>query len=669
MLFAGGRPLVAPWPHDGTLAGFGVRLGVRDRRGTRLVAQAPSDQGAVAPTQFGEQAKNPVFGGVLSLRDLSRGMGQRRLRGDAEGRYWYMLGARGRTGYALKGPSLTTYTPATRDATTGVTRFFEVASKIFAGDGRYALAGGTDGTGWTVSKDFGAGKALADVVVAQTNQAASTRYAWVGMGDAENLYYFDGTTWTQTAGANAMKARALAVDHDTLFRVDDANRLLECSLDADATLAASWASSTQRIGTKDHAVTRMQVNAAGSLLIFKADDVYAIDADGAVNRLFGQEQFVPAATNGEALSRWLNDTYVTYGNATYRLSADGGLTQVGPELLRDNGSPVSGYLTAHCGTDFFLLAGIHNPDTGASYLCEFTGEITQDAYGRALPVWHGSITAAFAGKSITAIHASAVGAPAGHKMAYLGFSDGTIATYVLACTPDPADCASEVYAAADGQVFYPRLAFNFPGEQKALLSATAEADNFGGANYATLAYRTWGAGSYVELGTTFTNGDRQRVAFPDSAACVHLDPKLTLVSATTATSPKVTGLSIEYQLRTPEQEVFDVQVLAEDGLVMRDGTPYRLGAADIHARIRSLARLAGGVTFVDPDGDSHQVTVRYLGRRTAYDLPERRPHDALALALIERRPTETAGTLEILGGLTLRQMSAYTNRQLAELSS
>lgn len=669
ILHPSSRPMSAPWPHDGTIGGFGVRMGVTDQRGTRLLGEVPADMGNVAPVEFGEQAKNPVFGGVVSIRDLSRGFGQRRQRGDGNGRYWYGLNLRARPGYALAGPALTEYTPATLDATVGVTRFFKINSTWFALCGRYCLTGGSDGTGWTVSKDFGSGKAAVDVIVIQTNQAASVRYALVAMGDSENVWYFDGTTWTQTSAGNAFTSRAWAVDTTTLYWVTDSNRLYSCDLDADVLVVANHASATDRVGGKDQPVTRMKVNGAGSLAVCKQDDIHFLQPDGSWRRAFEERAFVPAATNGEALSRWLNDTYVTYGNATFRLTDDGGLTQVGPETLQDNGSPVRGYLTAHCGSDFCLLAGMYNPDTATSYVMEFTGEITEGPYGRPEPVWHGSITPAFASKRITCIEVDTAGAPAGHKMAYIGFSDGTIAKYVLACTPDPADCTSEVFSTATSELYYSRLLFHFPGQRKALLAATGEADNWGASNYATFSYRTSPSAGYSSIGAAFDSGERHRLVFPDSLGCTFLDAKLALTAATSVSSPRVTGVSLDWQLRTLPQEVMVVNVLAEDGLRMRDGTPYRVGAAEIRARMASLAALVGGVTFIDPNGESHAVTVLTPQRATAYDLPTRMPHDAIRVMLIERRETEAHGGLNEAALLTLNQMTAYTLAGLTDLSS
>jgi hypothetical protein len=662
-----GRPLRFPYPAWANLGGHKLVLGYQDRTSTVMVAIVPPDQGAVVPAEFGEAAKNPIFGAPFAYRDLSRGMGQRRVRGEPTGRYQYGLNVRTRSGRAIVGPELTSYTPATRDTTNGIDRFFEVDGKIFALNGRYALTGGAGGTGWTVSKDFGATAVAADVAVVQGNYSSSARYAWVGLGDADESYYFDGTTWTETTGPDAMFATAYAVDHDTFFRFDDANRMWTLDLGADPRTAANWVSATDRIGTKDHAVTRATIDGAGALIIAKADDCYSLNADGSVNRLFGALQFAPAATNGEVLARWGNDLYTTYGNATVRLDPTGGLTPVGPELMKENASAVKGYVTAAVGTDFYLLAAIKNPDTGDAYLLEHTGEVVPDEFGRGEPVWHGSIVPAQTGKTITALHTSVRGAPTGHKLLYAGFSDGTITTYVLACSADPADCSQERYSLAAGSLYYPRTYFGFSDARKALLRVTGEADNWSSAASGTFSYRTGPTDAYTAFASTFDSGERETLAFPNNTSCTMLDPLVTLATTVNTSSPQLSALSVFYQLRELPQEVLRIHVLAEDGLRLRDGTPLREGGIEIREGMQALAALSGGVAFTGPEEVPRTVAVVIEDRNVvAYD-QTRKPHNAIRMLLIDQQAVDTRGTWARLEGYTWAELEAYTWDQLASL--
>ena len=659
-----GRTRRAPWPAHCQLQGIDLPLALMSKNGDRLVAVVPPNQPNVTPTAYGEFAKNPAFGAPYPLRDLTRGMGQRHARTGPNGRYWYTLNARVRAGRWIQGPELTSSTPGTRDSTIGITRWFEIGAHIYAVNGRYCLDGSTDGTGWTVSKDFGSGKAATDAIVVQTNQASSTKLAFVAMGDAEKFWSFDGTTWTQHA---SLYARAWALDPLTFFRATDVNQLTTCDLDANPLTAGNWASATDRFGGYDLGITRMEVNAAGALIVYKAEDIFSLQPDGATTRLFGRQQFPSASTNGEALGAWRNDSYVVYGNALFRLTPDGGLTQVGPELMKDNGSPVRGYVTAMAGTDFYMLAGIYEPDAGSSYVIEYTGELVADEEGRAEPTWHGSITPAFASKKITSIYVSTIGASSLHKCVYIGFSNGTISKYLLSCTPDPSDCTAERFSTAAGSVYGSRAYFGFPSERKALLNATGEGDNFSSTDYATLSYKTSNAGAYIALTTAFNAGERRTVAFPDSTSCIFLDPLVTLTNSASTISPQVSGVSILFQTRPVPQEILQIAIPCEDGLRKRDGTPYRLGKTEISAYIQLLAGFAGGVEFIEPDGDTHQVLVGAPQRVVAWDMVTKQTREAVQVMLVEQQPNETSGILANLELYTLAQLNAFLLSQLNQL--
>lgn len=637
-------------------------LGYDKRDGVHLIAEAPPDQSQVAPAEFGESGQNPVFGAPFTYRDLTRGYGQRRIRSRPNGRSWYALGVRTRAGRWVNGPLVTEYTPATRDAIYGVTRWFEINGRIYAVNGRYVLDGGTEGTSWTVNKDFGGSERAYDATVLQQGGSGTTRYALVALGDSTDSQKFDGSMWS---AVTSVKARAFAVAEEEIWRATDTNKLWNCSLDADFTASGNWSSPTNRVGTGDHAISRLGIDARGGLVVCKADDIYTLDAQGNVHRLFGERQFPPLSTNGESLGRWKDSLYVTYGGAAYQLTPDGGLRACGPELLRDNGSEVKGYISAWVGTDFYALGAIYNPDTSASYLMEFTGEFIENEYGQPEPVWHGSITAAFNGRKITSLYQSTLGAQSGHKMAYIGFSDGSIGKYSLACTPDPSDCSAERFVLS-GKLYFPRTYFLFSGEEKALHSATVEGDNLYTTRYATLSYRTSAQDAYATLSTQFASGERQSVDFPSGTSCVYLDSYLTLISGATTASPQLSGLIFDFQVRVEALSVFSASILATDGLRKRDGSHYRLGAAAIRNRVQELADTAGSVEFIDPEQQTRQVTVQAPRRTIAYD-SMRKPHNAINVRLVEVRRNRIAGTIDRLEVLTIDGLSTTTIDGLDDL--
>lgn len=643
-----GRARRAPWPDDAEIGGNGYRLGASDESGTVLVDYDPPDQDpGTSPPEFGESAQNPVFGNMETFRDLSFGFGLKHQRTHDDRRYYHALGVDASTLPWQLGPAVTTGTPATRDATNGITRAFEVGGVLYFLNGRYALVRAADAT-FNVSKDFGVGKAGVDAAAFQSN-ALSASYAFVAMGDAEKFWYLTGGVWTQHA---TLFARAWAVAGKEFWRANDTNQMAKVTTDADPTNAANWtAANAFRVGSKDYPITRIGVMAdpstetGRSLWIFKQDGVFTLSGAGDDFELYPFLRFAPSSANGEALGHFRNGLAVVYGNSPYAIRPDGGLDSTTLQMPPENDSPVHGRVTALCETKFALYAGLHNPDTGDSYLMKFGGR-THDRSGEAVRVdrWHGSLTAAFAGKRITLLHESAVGAAADHTRLWIGFSDGTYGYFPLPCTANPAGCSAYRYAAS-GDVFLPRLHFGFTAEEKAMRAVDVSADNFSSNNTATFSYRLDAAtGAYTPLGTTFQVGERQRADFPADVSCVLLDPKVSLAALVDTSSPQITSFAIEQQLRSEPKKVFELLVLAADGLRKRDGTPYRRGPDAIEDELDALRNTAGSVPFVGPDEAAYDVAVVNVRHAQAWDRFDRKPKAALAVRMTEVVEASTAGT-------------------------
>jgi len=612
------------------------------------------------------------------MRDFRLGYGERRLLGGHNGRYYYAENVDCSIGAAMKGPTLTSVTPATRDTANGIDRFFEIGGRILALNGRYclyrdtlAVPGLADAT-WSVSKDFGASKVATDVTVAKGNYSGSTRYAFVGMGDSTLLWYYDATsatgTWTQHP---SLYARQFAVTAEEFYRVDDTNAVNILPLGSDPLVASNWTTPVDDIGTKDHGVVRIGVDAAGAVLFLKEDDIYTLSEDGTTHRLF-HGQFPASSTNGEAFGRWKNQAYIVYGRSTFRLEANGKLTQVGPELIHDNNSAIRGYITAFCGTDYHLYAAIYNPDSSinSSYLLKFEEDFTKDAQGRDVPVWHGSITAAFTGGlKITAMHQSVIGADTGHQRMWLGMSDGTIRYFPLPCTKNPAACSSYKFSTETGTLYLPRLHCNFPSERKSFLSVSVESDVLSSTNYASASWRTDPGGSFTLLAGNFDQAPSERIALPSSTSGVSLDLSLELTSSATSSTPTITGVTVLYLVRPLPLEIHEINIIADDGVRRRDGTPYRKGALEIRGELDILSTFAGGFSWIAPDEQTHTVVVVPGGvqRAVAYDVGSRAPRQALQVRLAETVSNETRGTLVNLQSYTLAQLEAFTLSEMESL--
>ena len=230
---------------------------------------------------------------------------------------------------------------------------------------------------WTVSKDFGVGKAATDVVTFYSN--GSTLFAYVGMGDTEPMWRFDGATWTQHA---SMTARCLVMIGRDIWRSNDTNFLSFCDTDADPWVIGNWnASNAFRVGDHNFPITSLVSTAFSSLVVMKQDGVFTIDQAGQDHMLYPYMRFAAAATpeNGKYVGTFGNDIYVNFGKQEYKLESQLmlgrvhlNIKEVGPEQIVENLGPLKGRVTAFTGLGtFFAYAGYYDDETGNSWLLKY----------------------------------------------------------------------------------------------------------------------------------------------------------------------------------------------------------------------------------------------------------------------------------------------------------
>jgi hypothetical protein len=654
----------SPHPYSVVLSGSGLMCGTKDRQTEEYVSYKPPDQSQVSVDSFGYGADNPAFGATSSYKAFPRGMGLREQRAQNaadDEQYDHALGVDASVYPVVKGPELAAFTPATTDATNGVVGFIRVGASFYAVTGRYALVRSSDAS-WPVQQDFGAGKVALDAAAFYSNGVGAA-YGFVAMGDADNLWSVTASSWTQHA---SLKAIAFGRTGREFFKAASVNVLSKVDTDSDPTVAANWGNANAfTVGDKSSAIVRLPTTASGLLLAVKTDGVYTLDAAGDDVLL---APYLPEASNGKALARWGNDLYLGFTHGGFwKFDEDGASReQVGPELLTDGSSVVAGYLTAAEGTAFALYGAVYNPDSGLSYLCKFLG-MTAGPGGRRVPVWHGSLSQPLAAR-VTAMRVDTAGAPTGHARLYLGFSNGTLGWFTLPCTPHPADCTEYRFSTVDGTLELPTWTGGFPANAKALDGITCTARNFSGANYVSVATRTDPVGAYTAMADNFDSGQREKVEFPAGASATVLDVRATLVSAASTASPQVTGIGIHHQVHTPYRSVFEIRVLAEDGLRRRDGTPMAIGRDRITDVVTAAANSPGSIPLVLPEGNAVQIRVKGVRADVAWDQAMKRPRRAYVLEAVEVTTLAVAGTHARMMSLgSHAALMAYSHQQLQSL--
>lgn len=658
--FRSGRPRRSPYPFGIKVSGQGLLLGRgrgRDGRPTSEFVETTEaeDQTQAAPSDYGYSAQNPKVERVQSYGDFSGGMGLKVQQGPDDKRYRYTIAADLSVPRVWqKGPSITTVTPTTTDATNGVSGFFEQGGVLYAVVGRYALVrGGDTGADWTVSKDFGSGEVAVDHATFAPNTGTTT-YTFVALGDDDGFWYFNGTTWLQ----HSLKARAFARVGSEFYRAHASNLLAKVDVDTNPLDVANWsADNAFYVGDYAANITRLAVTAGGDLVVLKTDGAYTLDQAGDDHELYPFLRFSPGASNGKGYGAFLNDLLVPFANGgLYRIGADFAIESVGLERLTSNDSEVRGRVTAVQGHSVWhAYAGVYNGTD--SYLCKLMPD----------GAWHGSISAKFASKQITALYRSTIGAASAHSRMYVGFSDGTIGWFLLPNDPNPAADTSYPYTTTDGEIYPPLLTGIFANDPKVLFAASVNGNSLNSTNYVTLSYKTDPAVStYVALAGNF-DAVREQVDFPDNTSGILFDLKFVLVNTATTASPQVTGIGIHHSTRPERREIYRFHVLCADGLIRRDGVPLRIGRTRIRQIVEAARDAQGAVTILLPDESSQQVVVTRYQETTAFDDWYRKWQAALLVEGVQQA-TNLAFNYGRLESYTYGALKAvYTYRQLKTL--
>ena len=645
-----GRARPRPWPYHASLDKVGLILGSPSTRGQPGVqTQKPEDQENVAPTDYGENAQNPIFGRSQTWRTFHMGMGLSVEDEDpsrAEGRYRWAINADCSVAsrLAMKGPQITRLTPSERDAVFGTSRFFDLKGNLYWLNGQYLQRLDSD-TSVTTVGDFGENRCATDVAVFASNGLGGAIYAYITVLDFTGvmpppappadpgvtpqaepvvsltdtlLWRFDGTALVQSVEPELLGRNICAIGRN-LYRANRVNQVSVVDVDTDPWVFANWGPENQFIiGDKSAPIVALIENAAGVLVVLKSDGVYSVDPQGESIRYFPFLKVGRSNDNGLTWGVFMNDLYVRYAESLYRIDPQFNIEEVGPNRVGTVDGPVKGRTTAFAGhANFHAYTGMWDADTDTCFLMKY-GAHQADEMGQPqrLEAWHGSLSYPVAGNRITSLYPSPYRAPTAHNRMYVGYRDGSVGFFVLPCVPDPGACDEYRFSQQDSWVVFPNWHGGFPSSVKPLRYVAVSGDNLDNERYATVAYRTNPVSADATLGMPWTgltgNFDTlpsERVEFPEATSCNTAAFRLSLHNTDPAGSPFITSLSLRWRLNTDLQQVFDLYILAEDGLITRDGTPLRRGAKSIRDHVRRIAREGTIVELALPDEELKMVSI------------------------------------------------------------
>jgi len=627
-----------PWPFHVRISGVGFMIGSPGPNKPAMVSTKAQDVAQVAPPDFSYSGANPLNDREQPYESLALGMGMSLQDKWQDMRYHSARAVDCSVHPWIKGPEITLFTPASRDATVGVTKFFELGSSLYCANGRFILRRASDGA-WNLVKDFGVGAAVLDVAVFAADGDKIER-AFVGLSNQPAQWSADGTAWTAFP---TFHSYAFAVIGREFWWADAINRLRKLDTNADPTNEANYTSLIFNAGDASSFITALMVTAGGTLVIAKTDGLYTLDGAGDDRELFPFLKFAPLDTNGKAWGQYENDLYSSYGNQLGKIGPNLGWTPVGPEKLVNNLSAVRGRITAFTGVEtMFALAGMYDRDTQTGHLMKFGAWVSpgQDsAPSTHIDAWHGAISEPFTNRAIQTIFVSSVGAPAGHTRAYLGFSDGTVGWLINPCSPNPVSCTDYRYHVGDGWVDLPTWHGTYHASRKSVRHFSVTGTNLNPQNYVTIQYRMDPTSGPGLVWTTFENifdsSVYEQAALPMGTFGTLAAFRVHLHNTINTGSPMVSAFAVGHALRPARIMQFECDILCADGLVRRDGVPLRMGRKAIRELIEEAVDTPGAVNVILPDETFQRLSITDYAVSQAFDEVGRQWRGSLKIKAVQ----------------------------------
>jgi hypothetical protein len=612
-----------PYPADCVYDGKALMLGELSKGGG-YVASKPADAEGAAPTNPKYSGQNPVLERVADWSDLSMGLGLRRQEGPSQARYHYAEGVDcSIQGLILKGPKVTFVDIANWDPwPTGMYGLVEFNGWLFGLNGHHLHRRLSD-VAWEHFADFGANVAYSATHF-HSNVAGGTSILLLAMGTEPPRRITTGGS-IQVCGDAIPAYQFLVVGRD-LYRHHSTNLLSKCDSDADYWDVDNWGAENQfTIGDQAYNITSLAVTASGVLVITKPDGIYTLGPGGEHVQLFPYLRDITPTAGGEATTNWLNDIYTGYGQDIYKVGLDWTLETISPALLGVStvGNPVLqssivgmvGYRT------FGLYVAVYNSALNCTYILKYGAWRRADngETGR-MAVWHGSIVKAIAGK-LQSMTISGVGADTDRHRLYFALDTQKVGWFQLPSTPNPINDPSYDFNTESGtKVYLPAWSGPTDAEDKVLRAASVSTLYADAATYAQVEYSLTYGGALVAVGTNYVTPPIQKAALPANTKAKVVEIALTLVNASATLTPQVDGLGLHYSLKSDLKQVFQIGILAEDGLVKRDGSQLRLSGQRIREFVEASVE-KGVFTVILPDETTRSVHVLAGGitEGTAWD--------------------------------------------------
>jgi len=692
MAWAGQASRRRPWPYDAYIGTTKVILD--PGQDGNLVGQKSKTLDQIAPTSYEYGSANPFAERTEDWTELYGGMGELVQPTTHPRRYmWAQRLDASINGFWMKGPLL--HSEALPITAGEIRQFVKAlhggAETLFAicQNGVYRRVGDNN---WVASLTTATSPALPltgyypQKAVRFKGRGSTGDYLWLGIS-AGNVWYYNGTTWVQVAGAagplNALdsndgQARYLERVGDELWAAGD---YWVTKVEEEPDLRAKW-SGVIYIGDQSAKITWL-ASIGTVLYIFKEDGIYTISTAGTDQELFPALRVKRSVDNGRNATPWMNKLWFNFQDNTYTIDEQGQIDPDGLEQMLENFSNVRGNWIAGAGHNtWFMYELYYNPFIRSSFLVKhgtWIEQNTQQGSTQFTNAHHGSI-AEWAKKATSCYIVSGVHTT-GNDRLYVGFEDGSLEWCVLPqASPNPAlDTACE-FTSQDSWMYLPIHHANFQADNKFWRGVSMFGPHLTSTEYCEIEYRydlVNPIGNWVKLtpatGTAdppkFTTAS-QRVDLPGAnpifskaiwfriKLCKH--PTLSPVNQT----PVVTGLSIHEAVRPGIALQYAMSIKAGSYVPKHNGTVDRRRGGLLRDNLLAETTKVGASLIKLPDGITQEMMIIDF-KESMIPKHKRRGTDFLIeLTAIQLKALTNVA---ISTGLTYATLERFTLGQLEEL--
>jgi len=429
---------------------------------------------------------------------------------------------------------------------------------------------------------------------------------YIALGWATSYQYMDTSEAFTTTTGNVKTMKwfcTVKAAVDTLYGSQSVNHIIST---ADPTGAATWAADTV-VDSANYDIVEMMTR-GNVLYMIKEDRTFYLDSSANIKVLVDETQKLADRAAGKKATIFLDDLYLPWGDQGllwYDTSEDAP-TFIDPSDFVTNSTAFDGAVLATTSDERYLYAVV---DDGTNV--EVLAGRLQTIDGAVKRVWHPISQIALTDCN-TAFYSNVT-----KRRVYFGSTTGLFYIPSTATYGNITGDTNYTYESA-GYLITPWYHFDFKGDKKGWFEITLEMSGTSSTVYWEAHYQILGDTTWTEINST----DKFKTS-PTTSAYIPADSgstepssqmmrfKFVCVTGAAASTPVLKSVLVRGKLYPSNRGIIDCEVLCDEDIVLKDGSPEKGQSAAIKAAIEEARAATWPVSIYDLD-DTTTTKVSFL---------------------------------------------------------